>query len=105
MGCVSHRRTARRAALGTWEALAPLSVYPAGLPAYPDRSATLIVESETLSASGATLAGPGIRTTAQLSLPETAAFQANQALFPLGLDFLFTSGNRVAALQRTTEVA
>jgi alpha-D-ribose 1-methylphosphonate 5-triphosphate synthase subunit PhnH len=37
-------------------------------------------------------------------LPETAAFADNRALFPLGLDFIFTCGADVAALPRTTEV-
>ena len=40
-----------------------------------------------------------------LSLPEVPAFQANSAMFPLGLDFIFTCGDRLAALPRTTEVS
>ena len=91
-------------ALGTWNALQPLSDYPLGTAQYPDRSATLIVECETLHTEGATLSGPGIRETAMLSLPEIAAFQQNAAHFPLGLDFIFTCENQVAALPRTTEV-
>ncbi len=91
-------------ALGTWEALLPLAAYPVGTSEYPDRSATLIVERPDLTASGATLTGPGIQHTAALSLPETDSFQANHALYPLGLDFLFTSGDRLAALPRSTEV-
>ncbi len=92
-------------ALGTWEALGPLSAYPIGTPEYPDRSATIIVECADLAADGATLTGPGIRDTANLSLPETQAFQANASLFPLGLDFFFTSDNRIAALPRSTKVS
>ncbi len=92
-------------ALGTWEALMPLSSYPIGTSEYPDRSATLIVDCPELTASGAALTGPGIETSAALSLPDTAAFQANSALFPLGLDFIFTSGSQVAALPRTTVVS
>jgi alpha-D-ribose 1-methylphosphonate 5-triphosphate synthase subunit PhnH len=92
-------------ALGRWEALAPLSEYSIGSSEYPDRSATLIVESPTLDASGAVLTGPGIQTEARLSLPEVAAFRANRKLFPLGLDFLFTSGDRIAALPRSTHVS
>ncbi len=91
-------------AVGRWEVLLPLSAYPIGTSAYPDRSATLIVERDTLAATGATLTGPGIKDSANLSLPETDAFQANHAQFPLGLDFIFTSGDRLAALPRTTEV-
>lgn len=91
-------------ALGKWEDLGPLSAYPVGTAQYPDRSATLIVERPGLEQSGAVLTGPGIRDSAALSLPELAAFQSNAALFPLGLDFFFTSGDRVAALPRSTEV-
>ncbi len=92
-------------AVGTWEALSPLTQYPIGTPEYPDRSATLIVESPDLSQSGATLTGPGIEKTASLSLPDLQAFKSNHALFPLGLDFIFTSGNRLAALPRSTKVS
>ncbi len=91
-------------AIGTWDALAPLSAYPIGTSEYPDRSATLIVECPDLGANGARLTGPGINGSTSLSLPETSSFQANHALFPLGLDFIFTSGDRLAALPRSTEV-
>ena len=91
-------------AVGVWDALMPLGSYPVGTPEYPDRSTTLIVECGELEAAGATLRGPGIKAEAALSLPETRAFQANRALFPLGLDFIFTCGNRLAALPRSTEV-
>lgn len=91
-------------AVGPWAALAPLSAYGVGQSDYPDRSATLIVECEDLVPAGAVLTGPGIKGEAALSLPEVAALQANRALFPLGLDFIFTSGSRVAALPRSTQV-
>ncbi len=92
-------------AVGTWDALAPLSTYPIGTSEYPDRSATLIVECPELAASGATMTGPGIKEQAALSLPEVEAFRSNRMLFPLGLDFIFTSGDRIAALPRTTHVS
>lgn len=91
-------------ALGTWPDLAPVNRFRTGLPDYPDRSATLIVELRDLSAEGARLTGPGIAASAHLSLPETAAFQANRALFPLGYDCLFTCGSLIAALPRSTKV-
>jgi alpha-D-ribose 1-methylphosphonate 5-triphosphate synthase subunit PhnH len=91
-------------AVGRWAALGPLSDYPQGTPEYPDRSATLIVEMEALEAEGPRLTGPGIETEARLSLPETEAFRANAARFPLGLDFVLTAGDRLAALPRTTRV-
>ncbi|MEL6594291.1 MAG: phosphonate C-P lyase system protein PhnH [Pseudomonadota bacterium] len=92
-------------AVGEWDALMPLDGYPVGTPEYPDRSTTLIVECAELEAAGATLRGPGIKSEATLSLPETRAFQSNRALFPLGLDFIFTCGDRLAALPRSAVVS
>jgi alpha-D-ribose 1-methylphosphonate 5-triphosphate synthase subunit PhnH len=91
-------------AIGRWDALMPLDDYARGTSEYPDRSATLIVEMAQLEATGARLTGPGIAEAAALSLPEVAAFQANARAFPLGLDFLFTCGDRIAALPRSTRV-
>jgi len=92
-------------AVGGWGDLMPLNAYQIGTPQYPDRSATLIVQVERLEPHGATLSGPGIKDTHNLSLPETRAFQQNAGHFPLGLDFIFTSGDHVAALPRTTVVS
>lgn len=91
-------------ALGTWAALQPVNRFGIGDPAYPDRSATLIVELAELVNDGPRLTGPGIKSDARLSLPETAAFRANHALFPLGFDTILTCGDRLAALPRTTIV-
>ena len=91
-------------AIGTWAALQPISRFAIGLPDYPDRAATLIVEMPILSAEGTRLTGPGIETEAFLPLPETAAFIANRALFPLGFDCFFTAGAQVAGLPRSTFV-
>jgi len=91
-------------AIGTWAALQPVSQFAVGQPDYPDRSATLIVESPALTATGARLTGPGIKGVAHLSLPETAAFIANRAQFPLGFDCFFTAGAVVAGLPRSTIV-
>lgn len=92
-------------AVGDWAALQPLDAYRIGVPEYPDRSATLIVEMERLEPAGARLTGPGIKDEAALGLPEIAGFQRNALLFPLGLDFYFTAGDRLAALPRTTKVS
>lgn len=91
-------------ALGRWEDLLPVGRFHVGAPDYPDRSATLIVEMEGLTGHGPALTGPGIETATWLNLPETAAFRANRALFPLGFDTIFTSGDRIAALPRSTRV-
>ena len=93
-----------RFALGAWGALTPFA-FAIGTSEYPDRSATLIVEVAHLEPSGATLRGPGIKDTAKLSLPDLKRFQDNAALFPLGHDYFFTTGARVAALPRSTKVS
>ncbi|GAB7545026.1 phosphonate C-P lyase system protein PhnH [Cupriavidus sp. 8B] len=90
-------------------ALPDLAACAQGDPAYPDRSATLLVEVPSLSAGSAvTLRGPGIETHATLAvqgLPGDfwAQWQANHARFPLGVDVLLTSGSALCALPRTTQ--
>lgn len=91
-------------AVGSWQALCPVSRFKIGLPDYPDRSATLIVETDRLVAHGPALTGPGVALATWLNLPETAAFRANRALFPLGFDCLFTAGTQIAGLPRSTRV-
>lgn len=89
-------------ALGRWPL--DLDPLPKGLPDYPDRSATVIVELDRLDDDGPRLTGPGIRDHARLSLPATTPFVANRAMFPMGLDFIFTCGDRLACLPRSTRV-
>lgn len=91
-------------AVGTWQDLQPVTRFRIGQPDYPDRSATLIVEVDRLVNHGPALTGPGIALATWLSLPETEAFHANRALFPLGFDCLFTCANRLAGLPRSTKV-
>lgn len=81
-----------------------------GLPDYPDRSATLIVEVASLHDGDAlTLSGPGIETTQLLrvrGLPADfrPAWRANNARFPLGVDLLLASGDQFCAMTRTTHI-
>mgnify|MGYP000217739326 CR=1 FL=1 len=91
-------------AFGQWDDLLPISQFAIGTSEYPDRSATLIVESDTLTQTGTTLRGPGIKDTAALTLPDPIALQNNAMLFPLGLDFYFTAGASLAALPRSTKL-
>lgn len=91
-------------ALGHWDDLQPVSRFRIGQPDYPDRSATLIVEVDRLTNHGPALTGPGIEVATWLNLPETAAFRANRALFPLGFDTIFTTGDSIAGLPRSTRV-
>ncbi len=93
-----------RLAVGLWADLLPLADYPAGTADYPDASATLIVEVDRLAAEGAPLSGPGTAGAAALSLPAVEPFRANARLFPRGLDFFLTCGDRLAGLPRTTRI-
>jgi len=87
-----------------------LSACAQGDPAYPDRSATLLLEVASLEAGEAlSLSGPGIahRQAVQVTgLPGglRAQWRANHARFPLGVDLLLTSGARFCALPRTTRM-
>ena len=93
-----------RFAVGAWTDLCPINRFAIGLPDYPDRSATLIVEMPALATTGARLTGPGIADVAHLSLPEIPAFRANRAHFPQGFDTYLTCGTRLAGLPRSTIV-
>lgn len=92
-------------------ALPDFGSFALGTPEYPDRSATLVVQVDTLSEGPElVLSGPGIRGASSLHagvLPPdfVARMQANHALFPRGVDLLLVCGNQLAALPRSTRVA
>ncbi|ANY16929.1 phosphonate C-P lyase system protein PhnH [Bordetella pseudohinzii] len=87
-----------------------LSQLAQGDPAYPDRSATLILEVDGLAQdAGARLAGPGIAGRRQLAvqgLPEGfwAEWGRNHQRFPLGVDVFFTRAEQMSGLPRSTAV-
>ena len=91
-------------------ALASFDRFAHGAQDYPDRSATLIVQTRSLAAGPAlTLKGPGIRDSAAIApagLPERFAdlWAANNSLFPRGVDLVFAGPGAVAALPRTTRI-
>lgn len=87
-------------AMGSWAALHPLDRFAIGTPEYPDRAATLIVEGSHVQP--ARLSGPGILGTADVVLPDIAAFAANHARYPLGWDAFFTDGDHLMGLPRST---
>lgn len=96
-------------AVGRWDELIPLEDWATGTPAYPDRSATMIVEVTALEGGSVLeLSGPGIEGTASLTpvLPDgaLAALRWNAARYPLGLDFFFTAAGQVAGLPRSTRI-
>lgn len=91
-------------ALGTWDALQPIDRFPVGDPAYPDRSATLVVEMDRIANEGPLLTGPGIADSAHLTLPDVDTLRPATARFPLGVDLFLTAGTDLAALPRTTKL-
>jgi alpha-D-ribose 1-methylphosphonate 5-triphosphate synthase subunit PhnH len=88
---------------------APLAAFNRGTPEYPDRSATLIWQVAGLEADrGMRLTGPGIRTSTRLQvdgLPGDfrAQWATNHQQFPLGVDVVFVTTGRMAALPRSIE--
>jgi alpha-D-ribose 1-methylphosphonate 5-triphosphate synthase subunit PhnH len=87
-----------------------LGTFAQGTPAYPDRSATLVLAVSDLSdRAGWRLDGPGIKGSARLSaaplpadMPDRLA--RNHAGFPQGVDLILAAPNRLAALPRSTRV-
>jgi alpha-D-ribose 1-methylphosphonate 5-triphosphate synthase subunit PhnH len=84
--------------------------FDSGTAEYPERSATLIVQVQSLlGGTGRRLKGPGIAGEARLEVAGASkAFwtwmAANHALFPCGADVVLSAGRVIAALPRTTEV-
>lgn len=89
---------------------APLAAFHQGTAEYPDRSATLIWQVESLAAErGVLLTGPGIRTGTPLHIGGVPAdfwaqWGMNHRQFPLGVDVVFVTADRLAALPRSIEV-
>ncbi len=87
-----------------------LESFDAGTDEMPHRSATLVLQVEALTpGAGPRLAGPGIATTARLDVTGPPGdfwdlVRANAARFPRGVDFVLTTGTRLAALPRTVRV-
>jgi len=88
----------------------PFEGFALGTDTYPDRSATLVIEVPDLR-GGPTRdwRGPGIeeRTTVAIAgLPEAfwQDWPANHALFPCGVDLVFTAGTELCALPRSIVV-
>ncbi|MCX9156071.1 phosphonate C-P lyase system protein PhnH [Niveibacterium sp. 24ML] len=94
--------------IGTPDELPALDALRLGDPAFPDRSATLLLEVAELHSTGdLSLRGPGIEHTQTLGVggwnaAATAFVQENQRRFPLGVDTMLCCGTRIAGLPRTT---
>lgn len=109
-GCplVTDRAQARFAVFAGTSA--SLGGFDTGTDAYPDRSATLIWQVDSLSEGcDHRLAGPGIAQEETLKINSVYAdfesdWQKNAKLFPRGLDLFLVAGDRLAGLPRTTSI-
>jgi alpha-D-ribose 1-methylphosphonate 5-triphosphate synthase subunit PhnH len=90
--------------------LPPLETFACGSDEYPNRSATLLLQVDSLDAGeGWRLSGPGIRGAARLRVGGLAAgfaaqWARNARRFPCGVDVFFACGERLCALPRTTRI-
>ena len=88
----------------------PFDGFNLGTDAYPDRSATLVIEVPALRGGLVEQwRGPGIdgrATVAIAGLPEDFwnDWAANHGLFPCGVDLVFTAGTELCALPRSIAV-
>lgn len=92
------------------DALPPLASLDQGSDEAPEEAATLILQIAALGEGpGYLLAGPGLRTPHLLratGLPAgfAAAWAANHALFPRGVDIILAAGTTIAALPRSVRI-
>lgn len=107
---VTDRAAAQFALVADPARLPDLSGFAQGSQDYPDRSATLILQLDTLSdGPPLVLRGPGIETEARLApVPLPSQFMAfwrqNGASFPRGVDLVLAAPEGIAALPRTTRI-
>jgi alpha-D-ribose 1-methylphosphonate 5-triphosphate synthase subunit PhnH len=105
-----EKAEARFAFVESGASLSSFGLFAAGTQEYPDRSTTLVIELADLEGGrGLALMGPGIKSVtdvAPLGLPDAflRLWTENRALFPRGIDIVFTSGNRFLCLPRTTKI-
>ena len=90
--------------------LPDLAAFATGSEEYPDRSTTVVLAVRSLTTGAPiTITGPGIKELVEIRaepLPDgiVARLQANNALFPRGVDLLFVCDGQVAALPRSSRV-
>ena len=111
-GCeiVADAANARFVWVARGDAMPALGSLAQGSDAYPDQTATCIVEVDQLQGDGTDgwgLSGPGVKGEQRLraqGLPQDWATQwaANHAAFPRGVDVLLAAGAQLVGMPRTT---
>jgi alpha-D-ribose 1-methylphosphonate 5-triphosphate synthase subunit PhnH len=98
------------AILSATDGVLGLGQFDPGTDAYPDRSTTLIVQVPDIDTGASIrLTGPGIETEASLHVTGMSNYfwqerRDQQSVFPCGIDLIFTCGDRLVALPRSTEI-
>lgn len=90
--------------IGPWESLLPLNEFKIGVPEYPERSATLIIEGSKYKKVKCNINGPGIKNKLDIDLPNPELLIENNNLYPLGLDFYFTMDLEILSIPRSTKI-
>jgi alpha-D-ribose 1-methylphosphonate 5-triphosphate synthase subunit PhnH len=110
-GCsmAAFPREADFALVACAEELPPLDAIGACWQAYPERSATVVLQVPALLDSGWRLTGPGIRDEARLSVPALgrefpSQWERNRGRFPCGIDLYLACGEHLCVLPRTTRI-
>ena len=91
------------------QGLPPPSLLLQGTHEYPDRSATIVIQTAGFAPGAVVLTGPGIRGSASLGVAGLddcywAALAENHARFPTGVDVIFAAPRQVAALPRSSTI-
>ena len=87
-----------------------LSQFSKGTHEYPDRSTTMVIQTEQLRGDlGVTLRGPGILAEHRLGVASLGADFWQQMIasrndFPLGIDVIFVGPETIAAIPRSTQI-
>ncbi len=106
---VEARESASFALIADPLAMPALDSFALGSEAYPDRSATLILQVERFDDLGRLLSGPGLATPQRFgAAPLPAGFwdqlRSNRALFPRGVDLVLAGPASLAALPRSLRI-
>lgn len=106
---VDRTEEAQFAFLLAAEECPPLACFAQGTHDYPDRSATLVIQSERFHSGTVKLTGPGIKGEVGLGVAGLArdfwfSMAGNHARFPIGADVIFTAPESLAAVPRSSAV-
>ena len=94
----------------TKDKISPFGDFAQGTHEYPDRSSTLLIQVEAITNSGnVALMGPGIAGQTFLNIKKLdmmfwEGLHANHAQYPLGVDVIFVTQGKIAAIPRSTHI-